>query len=67
MEGKQPCSVTIMKYLDRDGQYRFIVKDRYSFPDMLDRLDYLRDLKDEMIESGEMTRHLWTEEAVLFL
>ncbi len=66
MEEEQAHSVAVMKYQARDGSYRFIVKDKYDFPDELDRLDYLNDLRNEMLKNGKMLRFLWTKETVLF-
>lgn len=59
-------SVTIMKYQGKDGGYYFIVKDKFDIADEVERLDAMNRLRDEMLESGEMVRHLWTKETVLF-
>lgn len=59
-------SVTIMKYQAKDGSYQFIVKDKFDIEDEVERLDYMNKLRDEMLESGEMKKHLWTKETVLF-
>ena len=59
-------SVTIMKYQAKDGKYYFIVKDKFDIADEVERLDYMMKLKDEMLKSGEMKKHLWTKETVLF-
>lgn len=59
-------SVTIMKYLGSDDDYHFIVLDRFNIEDEVERLDYMNFLKCEMLKSGEMKRHLWTKQTVLF-
>lgn len=63
---KSMKSVTIMKYQAKDGKYYFIVKDKFDIADEVERLDYMMRLKDEMLASGEMKKHLWTKETVLF-
>lgn len=55
-----------MKYQAKDGKYYFIVKDKFDIADEVERLDYMMKLKDEMLKSGEMKKHLWTKETVLF-
>lgn len=59
-------SVTIMKYLGSDGDYHFIVLDRFNIEDEAERLDYMNFLKNKMLKSGEMKKHLWTKSTVLF-
>lgn len=59
-------SVTIMKYQAKDGKYHFIVKDKFDIADEAERLAYMNSLRDEMLKSGEMKKHLWTKETVLF-
>mgnify|MGYP006977111485 CR=1 FL=1 len=66
MEMKSMKSVTIMKYQAKDGKYYFIVKDKFDITDEAERLDYMLKLKNEMLASGEMKKHLWTKETVLF-
>jgi hypothetical protein len=66
MEESQAKSVTIMKYQAKDGKYHFIVKDKFDIADDVERLDYMNNLRDEMLESGVMKKHLWTKETVLF-
>lgn len=66
MEQEQTKSVTIMKYEDRDGKYHFMVKDKFDIADEVERLDTMNKIRDEMLEAGEMKRHLWTKETVLF-
>lgn len=59
-------SVTIMKYLGSDNSYHFRVLDKFDIEDEVERLDYMNFLKEKMIESGEMKKHLWTKETPLF-
>lgn len=59
-------SITIMKYLGSDNCYRFKVLDRFDIADEADRLEYMNFLKTKMLESGEMKKHLWTKETILF-
>ena len=59
-------TVTIMKYLGSDGDYHFKVLDKFNIADEVERLDYMNDLRDKMLESGEMKQHLWTKSTVLF-
>ena len=59
-------SVTIMKYEGSNGKYYFIVKDKFDIADDVERLTAMNELRDEMLESGEMKRHLWTKETILF-
>ncbi|MBQ3280046.1 hypothetical protein IJG92_00025 [Candidatus Saccharibacteria bacterium] len=59
-------SVTIMKYLGSDNSYHFRVLDKFDIEDEVERLDYMNFLKEKMIESGEMKKHLWTKETILF-
>lgn len=59
-------SVTIMKYLGSDDCYHFKVLDRFDIADEADRLEYMNFLKIKMLESGEMKKHLWTKETILF-
>lgn len=66
MKEPRTKSVTIMKYLDRDNSYQFIVKDKFDVHDPAKRLDAMLELKKQMLESGEMKKHLWTKETVLF-
>ena len=66
IEGNDVHSITIMKYQGKDGKYYFIVKDKFDIPDEVERLDVMNKLRDEMLASGEMKRHLWTKETVLF-
>ena len=60
------ATVTIMKYQAKDGTYHFIVKDKFDIADEVERLDFMNDLRDKMLESGEMKQHLWTKSTVLF-
>lgn len=66
MNEEKVHSVTIMKYQAPDGKYHFVVKDKFDIADEVERLDAMNKLRDEMLESGEMKRHLWTKETVLF-
>ena len=59
-------SVTIMKYLGNDDDYHFLVLDKFNITDDLERLDYMNYLKDTMLKSGKMKKHLWTKQTVLF-
>lgn len=59
-------SVTIMKYLGNDNDYHFLVLDKFNITDEVERLDYMNYLKDEMLKSGKMKKHLWTKTTVLF-
>ena len=59
-------SVTIMKYLGSDDSYHFRVLDKFDIEDEVERLDYMNFLKEKMIESGEMKKHLWTKSTPLF-
>ncbi len=59
-------TVTVMKYLGSDNDYHFIVLDKFNIADEVERLDYMNSLKDQMLESGEMKKHLWTKTTVLF-
>jgi hypothetical protein len=66
MDENNTKSVTIMKYQAKDGSYKFIVKDKFDIADEVERLGAMNNLRDEMLTSGEMKRHLWTKETVLF-
>ena len=59
-------TVTIMKYLGADDGYHFKVLDKFDIEDEVKRLDYMNYLKEQMLESGEMKKHLWTKSTVLF-
>ncbi len=59
-------TVTIMKYLGSDDGYHFKVLDKFDIEDEVKRLDYMNYLRDQMLESGEMKKHLWTKSTVLF-
>ena len=59
-------SITIMKYQGSDGKYYFIVKDKFDVADEVERLEAMNALRDKMLASGEMKKHLWTKETVLF-
>jgi hypothetical protein len=59
-------TVTIMKYQAKDGNYEWEVKDKFDIADPVERLDAMNALRDEMLASGEMKKHLWTKETVLF-
>ncbi len=59
-------SVTIMKYLGADGRYYFEVLDKFDVEDEVERLDCMNFLKEKMIESGKMKKHLWTKTTPLF-
>ena len=59
-------TVTIMKYLGSDEKYHFKVLDKFDIADEVERLDCMNDLRDKMLESGEMKKHLWTKSTVLF-
>ena len=59
-------TVTIMKYLGSDDAYHFRVLDKFDIEDEVERLDYMNQLRDKMLESGEMKKHLWTKSTVLF-
>jgi hypothetical protein len=66
VEKKQVKSVMIMKYQGKDDKYYFIVKDKFDIADSVERLDAINKLRDEMLASGKMKKHLWTKETVLF-
>lgn len=59
-------SVTVMKYLGADDNYYFIVLDKFDIADEIERFDYMIFLKYKMLKSGEMKKHLWTKQTVLF-
>lgn len=59
-------TVTIMKYLGSDEKYHFIVMDKFDIADEAERFDYMNNLRDKMLQSGEMKKHLWTKSTVLF-
>ncbi|MBQ3353370.1 hypothetical protein IJI29_02395 [Candidatus Saccharibacteria bacterium] len=59
-------TVTIMKYLGSDDKYHFKVLDKFDIADEVERLDYMNNLRDKMLDSGEMKKHLWTKSPVLF-
>lgn len=59
-------TVTIMKYLGSDEKYHFIVLDKFDIADEVERLDHMNNLKNEMLESGKMKKHLWTKSTILF-
>ncbi len=59
-------TVTIMKYLGSDEKYHFIVLDKFDIADEVERLDHMNHLKNEMLKSGKMKKHLWTKSTVLF-
>jgi hypothetical protein len=66
VEKEQVKSVTIMKYQGKDDKYHFVVKDKFDIADEVERLDAMNKLRDEMLASGEMKKHLWSKETVLF-
>lgn len=49
-------TVTIMKYLGSDEEYHFIVLDKFDIADEVKRLDYMNNLKNKMLEIGEMKK-----------
>ena len=55
-----------MKYQRKDGGYDWVVKDKFDVADEVERLDVMNKLRDKMLKSGEMKKHLWTKETVLF-
>ncbi|MFV0484678.1 MAG: hypothetical protein ACK5MU_00385 [Candidatus Saccharimonadales bacterium] len=55
-----------VKYQGKDDKYYFIVKDKFDIADDAERLDAMNALHDKMLTSGEMKRHLWTKETILF-
>ena len=55
-----------MKYLGADGRYYFEVLDKFDVEDEVERLDCMNFLKEKMIESGKMKKHLWTKTTPLF-
>lgn len=59
-------SVTIMKYFGNDNNYHFLVLDKFDITDEIERVDYMNYLKETMLESGKMKKHLWTKSTVLF-
>ncbi len=59
-------TVTIMKYLGSDEKYHFIVLDKFDIADEVERLDYMNSLKNKMLKTGKMKKHLWTKSTVLF-
>lgn len=59
-------TVTIMKYLGSDEKYHFIVLDKFDITDEVERLDYMNSLKNKMLKTGKMKKHLWTKSTVLF-
>lgn len=59
-------SVTIMKYLGNDDDYHFLVLDKFNIADEVERLDYMNYLRDKMLKSGKMKKHLWTKTTILF-
>lgn len=59
-------TITIMKYFGSDNNYHFLVLDKFDITDKLERLDYMNYLKETMLKSGKMKKHLWTKQTVLF-
>ncbi len=59
-------TITIMKYFGNDNNYHFLVLDKFDITDELERLDYMNYLKETMLKSGKMKKHLWTKQTVLF-
>ena len=59
-------TVTIMKYLGSDEKYHFKVLDKFDIKDEVERLDYMNSLKEQMLKTGKMKKHLWTKSTVLF-
>lgn len=59
-------SVTIMKYLSSDDSYHFRVLDKFDIEDKIECLDYMNFLKEKMIESSVMKKHLRTKSTILF-
>lgn len=55
-----------MKYQGPDGEYHFIVKDKFDIPDEVERLDFMLKSRDEMLESGDMKKFLWCNDTILF-
>lgn len=66
MKNDDTKSVTIMKYLGKDDDYHFLVLDKFNIADEVERLDYMNTLMNQMLESGEMKKHLWTKTTPLF-
>lgn len=58
-------TITVMKYFGNDNNYHFLVLDKFDITDELERLDYMNYLKETMLKSGEMKKHLWTKQTVL--
>ncbi len=59
-------TITIMKYFGNDNNYHFVVLDRFDIDDEIERLDYMNFIKCKMLKSGEMKKHLWTKQTILF-
>ncbi len=58
-------SLTIMKYQDADNNMRYIVCDDSDIQSQEERLGCLNGLRDEMLSSGRMKKHIWTKEITL--
>lgn len=56
---KAPKIITIMKYLDANGERRFEIFDDLQFPNKADRLNHIEQLKTKMINNGTMQECLW--------
>ena len=53
MKHLSPKSITVMKYLGTDGEYRYVIVDDITFPSLEDRLNYLSQLEYKLWTDGE--------------
>jgi len=60
MKQLSPKSITVMKYLGADGEYRYVIVDDIVFPNLEDRLGYLIQLEYKLWANGEIIEHIWT-------
>ena len=58
MKQLSPKSITVMKYLGADGEYRYVIVDDIVFPNLEDRLGYLSQLEYKLWADGKTVRYI---------
>lgn len=58
---KKDYFATIMKYVGRDGKIHFVVEDSDDYPDIIESNCYMDYLKNQLLENGEMAKHIYTK------
>lgn len=57
---QSPSSITVMKYLDIDWEYHFVMVDDPRFPSLEDRLNYLNRVEYNLWANSEIIEYIWT-------